>query len=58
MTVPEYEQIERLRMRYVDQSTLEVDKSGPRGHYDAVYEGQGRLVLDGIDNWERRYRLS
>lgn len=62
VTVPEYEAIERCRASYVDNSSFETDKRGPEGawakHYAEAYEGKGLCVLDGVDNWERRYRLS
>ncbi|PRP99869.1 Polyketide biosynthesis 3-hydroxy-3-methylglutaryl-ACP synthase PksG [Enhygromyxa salina] len=62
VSVPEYEAIEQARATYVDNPTYETDKRGPDGawakHWDARYEGRGLCVLDGVDNWERRYRLS
>ncbi len=58
LDVPEYERIEQLRTSYIDVSTYEVDKSGVDDLYGRVYEGEQRLVLDGVDDWERKYRLS
>ncbi len=58
VSVPEYEAIEQKRTELIDQPTYTIDKSTPSGLYDSVYEGQGLLVLDGVDDWERKYRLS
>ena len=62
VTVPEYEVIERARATCVDNSNFETDKHGPEGawaeHWATAYEGKGLCVLDGVDDWERRYRLS
>ncbi len=58
LTVPEYEAVEELRSGQIDQSDFQVDKSGLRGLYDRVYAGQGRLVLDGVEGYQRSYRLS
>jgi len=58
LSVEEYERIEKVRSSYIDQPTYEVDKSGVEGLYDRVYAGEQRLVLDAVDDWERRYRLS
>ena len=58
VTVPEYEAIERTRASYVGKSDITADIEGPSGHYDQVYAGRGRCVLEGVDGWERRYRLS
>jgi hypothetical protein len=62
VTVPEYEAIERGRAAYVDNSSFETDKHGPDGawaeHWRTAYEGKQLCVLDGVDGWERRYRLS
>ena len=33
-------------------------QSGLGDLYERRYAGQGLLVLDGIDEWERKYRLS
>jgi len=62
VTVPEYEAIEQGRAANVDNSTFETDKSGPDGawaeHWRTHYADKGLCVLDGVDGWERRYRLS
>ncbi|KIG15421.1 Hydroxymethylglutaryl-CoA synthase [Enhygromyxa salina] len=62
VTVPEYEAIERTRASYVETPTYDTDKHGPDGawakHWSAAYEGKGLCVLDGLHEWERRYRLS
>lgn len=34
------------------------DATTPRGLYEALYAGRGRLVLDRVDNHHRRYRWS
>jgi 3-hydroxy-3-methylglutaryl CoA synthase len=62
VSVPEYEAIEHARAANVDNSSFETDKHGPDGawaeHWRTAYEGKGLCVLDGVDGWERRYRLS
>lgn len=58
VSVGEYEAIETTRATYVDNPAFETDKSAPRGHFDEIYAGRGTCILDGVDNWERRYRLS
>jgi hydroxymethylglutaryl-CoA synthase len=58
VTVPEYEEIERLRATYVDNPSFSTDKGGPADHWAQAYEGKGLCVLDGVDGWERQYRLS
>lgn len=62
VTVPEYETIERTRAGYVDNATFETDKHGVDGawaeHWRSAYEGKRLCVLDGVDAWERQYRLS
>ncbi|NVB38686.1 hydroxymethylglutaryl-CoA synthase family protein [Pseudenhygromyxa sp. WMMC2535] len=61
VSVDEYEAIERARAANIDLDTFSVDKSspaGPDGHWAAAYEGKGLCVLDGVEHWERRYRLS
>ncbi len=58
VSVPEYEDIERLRASYVEGRDYETDKTGPAGHYEAAYAGKGLCVFDGVSGWERRYRLS
>lgn len=58
LSVAEYERIEELRTSHIDQPTYEVDRAGVDDLYAKVYEGEQRLVLDGVDDWERKYRLS
>lgn len=58
LSLEEYEQIERRRMELVDNPDYDNHFAHPSGLYDELYEGQGRLVLDGVKNWERKYRLS
>lgn len=58
VTVPEYEAVERTRASYVENPNFESDKSTPAGHYEERYAGKGLCVLDGVDDWERSYRLS
>ena len=62
VSVTEYEVIEKTRASYVDNDSFETDKRGPEDiwaeHYANAYEGKGLCVLDGVDGWERRYRLS
>lgn len=62
VTVPEYEAIEQTRATYVANPNFETDKHGPEGawaeHWRRAYAGKGLCVLDGVDGWERRYRLS
>jgi 3-hydroxy-3-methylglutaryl CoA synthase len=58
LTVPEYEEVERQRMSLVDQPDYTIEKSGLHDLYERVYAGKGRLVLDGVDGYQRNYRLS
>jgi len=58
VSVADYEAIETARTKLIDQPTYEVDQSGLGDLYERRYAGQGLLVLDGIDEWERKYRLS
>jgi 3-hydroxy-3-methylglutaryl CoA synthase len=62
VSVPEYEAIEQTRASYVENPTYDTDKHGPDGawarHWSEAYEGKGLCVLDGLHEWERRYRLS
>lgn len=58
LSVEAYEEVERRRATQVDNDTFEVSTEGFDGHYAAAYEGQQRLVLRGVDGWERRYELS
>lgn len=58
VTIAEYEAIERVRAGHIDQSDYEVDQSGLRGLYAQAYAGKGRLVLDGVREYQREYRLS
>ncbi len=58
LTVAEYEAIERTRTEQIDRSDFAVDTAGIGGLYDRVYAGQGRLVLDGVTDYQRNYRLS
>ncbi len=58
LSVPEYEAVERARRDLVDKPDYELDHAEPAGLFDEFYRGRGRLVLDGVSNWERKYRLS
>lgn len=58
LTVPEYEAVEKARATTVDNANFSTDKGSPAGLWEAAYEGKGRCVLDGVDGWERQYRLS
>ncbi len=58
VTVPEYEAIEAQRATCVDNPSFETDKSSPAGHFEQIYAGKRLCVLDGANEWERRYRLS
>jgi hydroxymethylglutaryl-CoA synthase len=58
VSVEEYEQIERHRTELIDRPTYEVDRSHPAGLWEQAYAGRGRLVLEGVTDWERRYRTS
>ena len=58
VSVAEYEAIERTRTGFIDQSDYVVDKSGLHDLYARVYAGKGRLVLDGVREYQRDYRLS
>lgn len=56
--VLEYEAVEHTRSEQIDRSDYTVDHSGLGGLYERVYAGQGRLVLDGVTDYQRNYRLS
>ena len=56
--MPEYEAVERQRMSLVDQPDYVVEKTGLHDLYERVYAGKGRLVLDGVEGYQRNYRLS
>ena len=59
LTVPQYETIEQARWEFVDRRDFKVDQAMVGtldGLYAEAYEGTGKLVLDGVDGWERQYR--
>ena len=58
LSVEAYEEVERRRATYVDNPTFEMSHEGLEAHYERAYAGQGKLVLRGVDEWERRYELS
>lgn len=58
LNVPEYEALERARALQVDNPEFITDKSGPSGHWQQAYEGKQLCVLEGVNAWERNYRLS
>ncbi|MCA9701272.1 MAG: hydroxymethylglutaryl-CoA synthase family protein, partial [Myxococcales bacterium] len=58
LTVPEYEALEQARAKTVDNSDFRTDKSSLGDHWQQAYEGKGLCVLDGVQGWERQYRLS
>jgi hydroxymethylglutaryl-CoA synthase len=58
VSIPEYEAIERARAERVDVQSFDLDHVEPAGLYDEFYAGKGRLVLDGVSDWERKYRLA
>jgi hydroxymethylglutaryl-CoA synthase len=58
VSVEEYEAIEAQRSSHVDQSDFKVDHSALGSHYAEAYEGRGLLVLDAVEEYERKYRLS
>jgi hydroxymethylglutaryl-CoA synthase len=57
LTVPEYEAVEEARAKTVDNPTFESDFTGVPGHFASHYEGKGRLVLRGVNEWERDYAI-
>jgi len=62
LTVADYEAVERARSEQIDRSDFSVDHTGAEiglaGLYDRVYAGTGRLVLDGVSEYQRNYRIS
>ena len=58
LSVAEYEAVERERTGFIDRSDYRVDQTGLHGLYQRVYAGKGRLVLDGVRDYQREYRLS
>jgi hydroxymethylglutaryl-CoA synthase len=58
VSVAEYEAIERTRTGYIDASDYEVDLSALGDHYAQAYAGRGRLVLTGVEGYQRAYRIS
>lgn len=58
VSVAEYEAVERARAAAIDQSDYSVDQSGLGGLYERAYAGKGRLVLDGVSEYQRNYRVS
>lgn len=58
ISIAEYEQIEHARLERVDVQSYTLDHADPAGLYEQVYAGEGRLVLDGVSDWERMYRLA
>ncbi len=58
LTVERYEEVERRRATYVDNPTFDMSHEGFEEHYARAYEGQGKLVLRGVNEWERRYERS
>ncbi len=65
VSVEQYEAIESRRTAMIDRSEVSIDRGEADGmsgslseHYARVYEGSGRLVLDGVEDWERRYRIA
>ncbi len=58
LSVAEYEQVEQARAELVDKPDFKTCKDTPSGHYDQAYAGKGLCVLEGVDSWEREYRLS
>ncbi len=58
LSVADYEEVERLRSSVIDEPDYEVAHTGLDGLYERVYAGKGRLVLDGVNGFQRAYRLS
>ncbi len=58
VSVAEYEAVERARAAAIDCSDYTVDRSLLGDLYARAYEGRGRLVLDGVRDYQRDYRLS
>jgi hypothetical protein len=50
--------VERARAERVDVPNYLLDHADPPGLYEEFYAGKGRLVLDGVSDWERKYRLA
>lgn len=58
VSVAEYEAIERTRTGFIDNPDYTVDRSGLDGLYERAYAGRGRLVLGGVQGWQRDYFFS
>ena len=58
VTVDEYEAIEMLRERYIEQPNVVPDRNYPEGWYDAFYRGKGNLVLREVKDFTRVYEWS
>ncbi len=58
VSIADYEHLERTREAMVDQRHATADRSRPEGAYARQYEGQGLLVLVGVEDFHRRYEWS
>jgi len=58
LSVKQYEAVEGLRVETTDKQDFVVDRDGFDDLYQRSYKGHGRLVLDGVENWVRKYRVS
>ena len=54
----EYEALESARAARVDQPNYVIDTSGHNGLYERLYAGKQRLVLEGLTDFRRDYKLS
>jgi hydroxymethylglutaryl-CoA synthase len=58
ISVADYETVEQARAELIDRPNYTVSTTGLNDLYERVYAGQKKLVLRGINDWERHYELS
>ncbi|NQE34726.1 hydroxymethylglutaryl-CoA synthase family protein [Microcoleus asticus] len=58
LSVEEYELIESAREKYIDCPDYEPDRNTLNGYYEKLYDTQGILVLNRVENYQRLYQWS
>jgi hydroxymethylglutaryl-CoA synthase len=58
LSVEEYEVNESTREKYSDRRNYEAERYALKGAYEKLYEGQNLLVLNRVENYQRKYEWS
>jgi hydroxymethylglutaryl-CoA synthase len=58
LSVEQYERNERARDAQIDRASFEPARDGNEDVYARAYDGEGLLVLDGVEDHRRRYSWS